>query len=289
MRFYHTSMHNRLSKSIAAITVALLQSLVSVECVCASSDDPTTELPQNNRYAPGVHKRPSAQKLLRTVDACTVTLRFHPNDISTYKRRALAYSDLQQYQNAVDDFSQMLKLDSQNKPALAGRALIYDELGEHQKAIEDCDQLIKLDDNMEAAYLLRANQYLALQEYQKAISDYDNFFKFAPAKLIAQHGWSYWEKRAIAYNGAGQYEKALADLNTTIKHAPSGRSAILAYELRAEIFAKLKNYAQAIKNWNDILILDPDYFVNLYWGSIVLTFPEIERSAANSDRKAIRL
>jgi len=54
--------------------------------------------------------------------------------------RGLAYSNLGQYQKAIDDYTRAIELDPENADTYDNRGLAYVTLSQYQKAIDDCYQ-----------------------------------------------------------------------------------------------------------------------------------------------------
>jgi tetratricopeptide (TPR) repeat protein len=86
----------------------------------------------------------------------TEVIRQNPNDTLTYYKRGEAYRMKGQYEMAIKDFSKAVSL-SNYAWAYARRGQAYKELGQRDRAIQDLEKAISLDPNF----------YLAKQELQK--------------------------------------------------------------------------------------------------------------------------
>lgn len=64
---------------------------------------------------------------------------------SLYMNRGHQYAYKRQYDRAIQDFDQAIRLDSQNVPAFIGRGRAYGDKGQHDRALLDYDQAIRLD------------------------------------------------------------------------------------------------------------------------------------------------
>ena len=80
---------------------------------------------------------------------------------------------------------------------------------EYQKAIEDLTEAIRIDPKFAKAYYNRAYIYSELGEYQKAIEDYTEVIRTA-SPLDPIYGLVYMS-RGLAYDELGQKDKADVD------------------------------------------------------------------------------
>ena len=86
----------------------------------------------------------------------TETIRLKSGFSLAYEGRANALVNLSQYQRAVDDFTLALRSRKSN-PLYMRRAFAYMQLGQYEKAIQDYDEAIALRPNMARGYNMRAN------------------------------------------------------------------------------------------------------------------------------------
>ena len=96
------------------------------------------------------------------------------NDSTIYYNRGVAYLNLPEYQQAIQDFSKVIELDPNNVTAYLGRGLAYKMMGQYMKAIQDFNKVIQLNpgDSIEAS-LSRASVYERLSEYDCVKKDFD--------------------------------------------------------------------------------------------------------------------
>ncbi|MFM6355400.1 MAG: SUMF1/EgtB/PvdO family nonheme iron enzyme, partial [Planktothrix sp.] len=85
-----------------------------------------------------------------------------------------------EYSTAIDDFTQVLLLETNSPDANYNRGLAYSKLGQYQAAIEDYNQSLQLNPNYAEAYNNRGNAYYKLGEYEKAIADYNSRLALNP-------------------------------------------------------------------------------------------------------------
>jgi tetratricopeptide (TPR) repeat protein len=76
--------------------------------------------------------------------------------------------DKRDFEKAIDDFTEALRLDPRYVPALLHRAACYAHKGEPDKAIADCTEVIRLDDKNAKAYFHLAQLYQAKGDQDRA-------------------------------------------------------------------------------------------------------------------------
>src|SRR5262245_37976109 len=83
------------------------------------------------------------------IAACTRQIssgRWKGRDLSvTYNNRGYAYRNKGDYDRAIADHNEAIRLDPKNASAYSYRGLAYDEKGEYDRAIADHNEAIRLD------------------------------------------------------------------------------------------------------------------------------------------------
>jgi tetratricopeptide (TPR) repeat protein len=95
-----------------------------------------------------------------------------PNVAGNYFNRALQEGNNRNYQGAIVDYTEVIRLHPDNSLAYVVRGETYNSLRQYDKAINDFTVSIRLNPNAWATYCDRGNSYLCLKQYRKAISDY---------------------------------------------------------------------------------------------------------------------
>ena len=162
-------------------------------------------------------------------------------DANFYNSRGADWSGKRQYDNAIADFTEAIRLDPSLVSAYANRAAAWNNKGNYQNAVADCAEAIRLNPNFSAAYNNRAFSWNKLGEYDKAIADCNEAIR-----LDANFGPTY-NSRAVARFGKGEYEKALADANQAIRITPSFAAS---YDTRGNVWVQRGEYAKAISDYN---------------------------------------
>ena len=118
-----------------------------------------------------------------------------------YNNRGNAYAEKGDYDRAVQDFDQSIKLNPTNAKPFNNSGVAYLKKGEYDLAIKNLDEAIRLNPNYVKAFVNRAETYLKKNEYDRAARDYDEAIRLEPNSEAAWNGrcWT----RAILGSVAG--------------------------------------------------------------------------------------
>ncbi len=172
----------------------------------------------------------------------------YPNAIQAYANRGNIYREKGEYNKALSDFTEAIRLKPYKAEFYATRGSIYTELKEYDKAMDDLNHALNLKPDLSGAYLNRGNLYRLKGDNNKAISDYSEALKFKPDYAGALYN------RAIIYDMAGDYNKAIADLTQAIKYKTD---YVEAYQDRGNIYYKTGNHDKALNDFNRLLAMNP--------------------------------
>lgn len=137
-----------------------------------------------------------------------------------YRARGVIYLLFKEnYDQAISDANEAIKLNSEDARAYALRGLAYEGKGDEDRALTDFDQAIAL--NPKDAMLLseRASAYLRKSEPDRAIADLNTAIALEPTNA------SFLTTRCRANALSGDFSKALADCDKAIALDPDSASA----------------------------------------------------------------
>jgi tetratricopeptide (TPR) repeat protein len=143
-----------------------------------------------NRAA-AMHMRYGNQKqasdYLEKIEELESNLRFE------YYQSGLACRELNRHQEAIFDFDQAIKLDSQYWSAYLERGRVYQELGDYRQAIDNYNVVLKKNPKDAVAYCERSGAYMGLEFFPLAILDCDKAIELDPkyARAYVDRGKSY--------------------------------------------------------------------------------------------------
>ncbi len=183
-------------------------------------------------------------------------LRLDPKNVNAYYDRGGAFDEKQDYDRAIADFNQALRLDPKNVDTYINRGRAFDEKQDYDRAIVDFNQALRLDPENVIAYINRGRAFYQKQDYNRATADYNQALRLDPKNVIAYYN----RGLAYAYGYKNSNEAAMADYNETLRLDPN---YVDAYIQRGIIFGEKKDYDRAMANFNQALRLDPKN-VNAY-------------------------
>ena len=157
------------------------------------------------------------KKYQKAIPLLDQTLASNPRNTNAYCDRARAYIELKQYDKALSDVTESIKLSTSNnsnsnsnKTAFAIRANVYQKLGKYQRAIDDLTKSIKIDPQDAMAYNNRAWSEEAAGQLQQSLSDCNESIKLKNDLATT------YDTRAVAYILLHKYNEAENDLNHAI-------------------------------------------------------------------------
>ena len=134
---------------------------------------------------------------------------------NAYYNRGLAHSLKSEYDLAIADLSQVVKLTPNDAEAYDKRGADYFDKRDFDKALADFSQSIKLDPKNFRAYQNRGAVYNAKSQWTQAAAD------FTQAIGLNPHVGQTYYSRAIAEDKLGQHDQAQADYDMAVKLDPS--------------------------------------------------------------------
>ncbi|KFV07123.1 Sperm-associated antigen 1, partial [Tauraco erythrolophus] len=90
------------------------------------------------------------------------------------------------YEEAVNKYSECMKLNTEECTIYTNRALCYLKLYKYEEAKQDCDHVLQLEDSNVKAFYRRALAYKGLQNYQASVDDFKRVLLIDPNVLEAK-------------------------------------------------------------------------------------------------------
>jgi len=182
--------------------------------------------------------------------------------------RGIEHRNNEDYDKAIEEFTKVIKFDSNNAVAYSCRGDSYRMINEYDQAIADLNTAIILDKNDAVAYARRGEAYRGKEQYSQAIHDFNEAITLDPNFSFA------YGSRGAAYCKIDQYDQAISDCNKALMLDPN---YTFAYDIREEA-CRIKNqhhaqayaargkeyfakgwYDQAINDYNEAIRLDQNY------------------------------
>ena len=143
------------------------------------------------------------------IAACTRNIqsgRFTGGNLAVaFTNRGLAYKRKGQWDRAIADYSEAIRLKSDDAQVFNNRGNAYYYDGQLDRAIKDYDDAIRLQPDLAEAFSNRGNVYRKKGRFDRAIKEYDKAIHFNPdnAQVFAERG--------LAYEKKGESSQALLD------------------------------------------------------------------------------
>jgi rhomboid protease GluP len=163
-----------------------------------------------------LQKHKTAQALPLLNEAATLM----PEVPSVHWDRARAYQSLKQYDDALADCDEAIRLEPKNKMGFMIRGSIFHAIGEEGNSISDLTRLIQLDPKNAMAYNNRAWSYAAMGNYDAALKDIDIAIK------MDRNASTFYDTRAVALYLSNHCDEALKELSkaTSLRHGDGAYS-----------------------------------------------------------------
>lgn len=128
--------------------------------------------------------------------------------------RGNAYSDKGQFDRAIQDYDQAIRLDPNNGLAFCNRGSAHHRQGRFDLAIQDYGQAIGLYPNFVLAHFNRGIAYHATRRLPQAIADYEAVLRIRPKEPYALYG------RGVARQMMGDAAAGDADIAAALAIDP---------------------------------------------------------------------
>ena len=139
--------------------------------------------------------------IVQGCDAVLLSTRESPQDHAVaFFNRGFAHKNRGQYDRAIEDYTQAIRLMPSLGLAYNGRGLAFDRKGLHDRAMLDFAEAIRLMPDSDFAFANRAAAALKLGQLEQAIADYDAALRIDPknAASLYQRGLARRQKGDVA-------------------------------------------------------------------------------------------
>ncbi|MCS3901502.1 tetratricopeptide repeat protein [Methanococcus voltae] len=178
-------------------------------------------------------------KYVEALDKLNKIEEFQNKNPDFYTNRGIVYSELKQYDNAINDFTTAIMLKNNDPKLYFNRGTLYKILKKYSEALKDYDMALSLNSKYTDVYLNRGIIYSELKKYDKAIDD------FTTAISIRKDSKSY-SNRGLIYTKLKMYNNAMEDFNNALNIDYTNTDA---YENRGCLYGELKKYNNAMEDF----------------------------------------
>ncbi len=187
--------------------------------------------------------------------------------------RAKVYVQHKQFERALADLAEALRLNPLLGDALMVRASARVEMGDYAQALADVERRLQIDPPEPLALLTRGNLRAHLGEPESALADFSDFLRLQPGTVIAHRA------RALSYARLHRFDEAIADLNEALRLEPASADACLErgrmYQNKGCYPAALADYQKAL----DLETNEPRFYNQYAWMLAACPRPEYRDGA----------
>lgn len=138
-------------------------------------------------------------------------------------KEGIEASKAKDWDKAIPAFRKAAQLEEHYAPNLASalqqRASVYVSQKKFQEAIADYSEALKIKSDDADTYERRAYAEMQLRDFDKALHDYNEAIKHNPQEA------KYYQVRAIIYQEKKDYKAAMADVDKTLQLDPNNTDA----------------------------------------------------------------
>jgi Flp pilus assembly protein TadD len=167
-----------------------------------------------------------------------------------HKRRADEFTEKKDYDNAIKELTEAIKLDSDNAEHYGYRGNVYCEKADYAAGLNDFIKAIEIDSGNAEYYNNRGDVYYIQENYAAAIKDYTKAIELDPDNAVD------YNHRGNAYRCQENYAAAIKDATKAIELAPDNADY---YCNRGHAFFALGNKTAAKADYRMALSIDPGY------------------------------
>ncbi len=186
-----------------------------------------------------------------------------------YFNLGYSYSELKEYQKAIDAYKKVIKIDPDDYEAHNNMGDAYLKLKEYQEAIGAYKEVIKITSDFSAMFARKLVK-IKPSDYKpiKPISDdyYADLFEKGNVSMTADIAYSMvfgdydnfktYDNMGYAYGELKEYQKAIDAYKSAIKIKPNKHET--HYNM-GNAYRKLKEYQKAIDAYKEAIKIKPDY------------------------------
>jgi tetratricopeptide (TPR) repeat protein len=156
------------------------------------------------------------------------------------------------YMEALEICSSILKIDKKHKEALYKKGRIYALSGDFEKAVKDYDLAIEYYPNCSECFRKRGyfyNSEIQPNEPEKAMLDFNTAIE------LDSLNWKPFSNRAFLFLELGNFDNALKDFNKCVQIAPNNWET---YYYRTTFYERNGDYDKAFEDYKIIIKLRPN-------------------------------
>jgi tetratricopeptide (TPR) repeat protein len=154
----------------------------------------------------------------------------------------------QEYDEAIDDFSDAIRLDPAHAPAFAARAEAWARKHYRDRELTDITAAVNLEPANTAYRLARAQSHSAQGRHEEALADFNAALRLEPENP------ELWVARGNEWRRDLKLNEALEDFTRAIQLRPN---FTIAYICRGQSWRQRRDFARAIQEFGEAARVEP--------------------------------
>lgn len=203
-----------------------------------------------------------------------------PHTAWSYNERGNQRLAREEYDLAISDYTEAIRLDSEYVFAYGNRGLALLRKQRYAEAIADLDHAIRLDPKLANAYLNRGLAHQGLGHYDLAIADFDRVLRLKPEDTLARYN------RGLGFFLKGEDARAIADFTAVLEREPDNADAHLR---RGHAYLITREWKDAFRDQTTVIRLEPNCAAAYYLRSFARQSQGDEAGADADLREALRI
>ncbi|MDD3877699.1 MAG: tetratricopeptide repeat protein [Bacteroidales bacterium] len=179
-------------------------------------------------------------------------LELNPENVMALNSRAEAKYEINDFNGALEDLSNSIRIDSSNHKIYSNRGLIYYQMKDFDAALNDFNSALKFDSNNYFAYYNQGKVFSEIGKTDEAINSLSRAIEIDSTYTNA------YNERAYQFFNTGNYEMALADFNSITALEPFNESA---YINKSNIEIMLEDNEAAFRSFEKAIHINPENHV----------------------------
>lgn len=171
------------------------------------------------------------------------------NDVEAYNLRGRAYTRLEEFGNALEDYNDAIRLKPEYEETYLNRGTTYYEQKQYEDARDNYDEAIRLKPDYADAYYRRGHANYYLNQHEEAVNDFTEAIRFMPNSAYAY----YW--RGYVKYHVDREEETLTDFTEAIRLKPDFAEAYFYSGLTKHTFSQ---HESAILDFEKVISLEPN-------------------------------
>jgi serine/threonine protein kinase/Tfp pilus assembly protein PilF len=167
-----------------------------------------------------IHLVVGLEKLDRSDEAEDLMASRQPRNANDFRLRGWTYRQFKQYDKALGDFSQAIRLDSGNPMRWRDRAETYMLLGHDEKALVDVSKCLELDPSSADVLNARSLIYYRMKQFELALIDLNEAIRLLPNDSL------FLINRGRTYCALHKYSQAVVDYERALALQPNSVSLL---------------------------------------------------------------